>query len=294
MKIKIPASFDIDYVHIIKSIPCSVQLTTVSDNKKKGKLSVPNTCKGIIKLEEQPLKNAVITFYKPNIKQPNTVDYDTNHYTDGINGVKNWHWNNTFDIHSENYIVDKVMSDDNGYYVSFVTNGIYDILVQYNGQSELLKNQEITDGIEDEFYYYIDGLISQKLHSTYIMVNELARNIKISLLNQYLHLTDGELIITQNNELIVYKKFNNFNKFIDIKDFENYDMFALLPGTYDIRIRNNNTQLLYLKDFEFNIEDDFVDKLYKIINENNPIFVVNKQETIPEVNELVNDETIQP
>ena len=113
-------------------------------------------------------------------------------------------------------------------------------------------------------------------------------------LNQYLHLTNGEIIITQNNELIVYKKFNNFNEFIDIKNFENYDMFALLPGIYDIRIRNDNTQLLYLKDFEFNIEDDFVDKLYKIINENNPIFVVNKQETIPEVNELVNDETIQP
>ena len=280
VKIKIPTSFDINFMRIYKSIPCSVQIIddTMLHNKKEGKFQIQNTCSGYIKVEDQCIANAVITFYKPNIKQPNTIDYDTNHYTDGINGVKNWHWNNTFDIHSENIIVDKVVSNAEGYYTAFVKNGIYDILVQYNGQSELLKNQEITDGIEEEFYYMIDGNITQKLNSTYIMVNEWARNIKLNLLNQYLHITDGEIIITQNDILKVYTSTKN--------------MFALIPGIYDIRIRNNDVQLLYIKDFEFKMDMDFVDALLDYINDND-IQIIQPIITEEEINdEYKNDETI--
>lgn len=280
-KLKIPCSFDVDYTHIIKHIPCSIQLTDVNNVEKEGVFNIQPLCKGYIKIEDTNIANAVITFYKPNIKQPNTIDYDTNHYTDGINGVKNWHWNNTFEIHSENYIIDKVKSDSNGFYTAFVKNGTYDILVQYNGNSELLKNIEITDGIEDEFYYYINGLISKKLNSTYIMVNEYARNINMSLINQYMNLTDGELIITQKDKLVVYKKIK-----------EN-TLFALEPGVYDIRIRNDDTQLLFIKDFEFGIEDDFVDNLNKLIVNQTEFIKEEKKEEIVE-NKLENDETIKP
>ena len=42
-------------------------------------------------------------------------------------------------------------------------------------------------------------------------------------------------------------------------------MFMLDNDIYDIRIRNNNTNIKIIKDFEFNENDDFVEKLINFL-----------------------------
>ena len=251
-KIKIKSSFDLTFYEILKKINCSFEISDSKNFEIHGQTENVSLCNGKLKINnnenESIINSAILTFFYPNIKTPNTIDYDTNHYTDGINGVKNWHWNNTFEIHSENLIADKVNVID-GNYTAFVRNGIYDIKVEYDNKVELVKNQEVTEGLDKEYYYIVDSLIKKKLNSTNIMHNHYARNIDISILNQYEHLDHGELIISQNNNLIVYR-------IIDEKV-----MFALEPGIYDIRLRNEKMSVKIIKDFEFGENDDFVDKL---------------------------------
>lgn len=275
--IKIKSSFEITHNHIHKSIPCMIDIAQ-NDKQYIEYLTNYQLCAGNLEIDGMLIDNALITFIQPQNNLGNTIDYNTNNYTDGINGVKNWHWNNTFEIHNNNIIKDKVTSI-NGHYVSFITNGIYDIKIQYNGKVEVLKNQEIVDGLIDEYYYIIDGQIKQKLQSTYIMHDDYARNINLKYFNQYGHLINGEIIISQNNNLIVYRKINENN------------MFALEPGIYDIRLRGDNINTIIITNFEFLNDMDFVKEILNYMN-NNDILYINEEENIniPQDNNIRNDE----
>lgn len=258
---KIKCCFDISYEYINKKIRCSFDL--VNDNNIKITYSNNVTsnyefnnnvqlCSGYIKEDNNSIPNATIYFMTSSQRQ------NTEEIYDGINGIKNAKRNHTFEMKSNNIIVDKCVSNSEGKYIAFVENGIYDIKIEINGYIDILKNQEITDGITQEHYYTIDSTINKKIgKSTYIMNKYPARMINVSLLNEYGNFINGDLIITQNNNLIVYKKINNKN-----------NMFALENGIYDIRIRNKNTNVKIIKNFEFNEDDDFIEKLITNFNMN--------------------------
>ena len=288
VKHNIKCSFDSTHHFISKSIPCSYEVVEDYIPKLQGNefakqildlnfIDVQDTqnkdlfpcLEGTIKLNNKILSNAVIYFYKPNIKQQNTRDYKTDRIYDGINAVKNWHWNNTFEMKSENILVEKTTSNSNGYYKAFITNGTYDIKVEYNGQSELLKNIEITDAIKDEYYYVINGLIEKAYNTSFKMVNSMAFNIR--------GLPKCEIMIIQDDKLIVYRKV-----------IDEYTMFALVPGIYDVRLRTDNTQLCFIKNFEFKC--DFVNELKNCLVQDNFVIIKDKPEEQEDVQEIQNDE----
>lgn len=257
----------------------------IAENNKEYIEHLDNSqlCSGILEIDGELIDKAVITFIQPQNNQGNTINYNTNHYTDGINGVKNWHWNNTFEMHNNNIIKDKVISN-NGNYVCFIENGVYDIKIQYNGKTEVVKNQEVTDGLQDEFFYTIQGQIQEKLYSTYIMVDEIARNIRLKYINQYNNLINGKIVISQDDNLIVYKKINN------------KDLFALEPGVYNIRLMADNINTIIIKDFNFTEDMDFVESLFDYLTDNDIIIQKDEQpEPIPDTpTQPLNDETLDP
>jgi hypothetical protein len=87
--------------------------------------------------------------------------------------------------------------------------------------------------------------------------------INISLLNEYKRFENGEIIISKNDELYVYKKINKNS------------LFALENGTYDIRLRNDNVNVKVIKNFVF--DTDFVEKLMRE-------FIMNDDLNVKEVN----------
>lgn len=276
--IKVKCSFEITRNTITKTIPCMVD---IKENNKSyiENLNDFSLCNGILEIDGDNISNAVIYFMQPQNSLGNTIDYDTNHYTDGINGVKNWHWNNTFEMHTNNIIKDKVITDKSGKYTSYINNGIYDIKIEYNGKTESIKNQDITDGLSEEYYYIVKGDIKKKLKSTYIMVDDFARNIELKYINQYGNLINGEIVISKDNDLIVYRKI-----------YEDGSMFALEPDIYDIRLKADNINTIIIRNFEFDEQDDFIDKLINYLL-NNDIIYVTEEEQEEEKPNVVNDET---
>ena len=250
---KITCCFDITNEYIKKNIKCYVNLVEDNNvnyiffnNEKQSNIEFNNVnlCNGYLKEDNIPIPNASIYFLSSSQSQ------NVEKISDGINGIKNAERNNTFNMHSNNIIVDKCKTDDNGKYTSFIENGIYDIKIDCGNYKDIQKNILVDDGIEGEYYCIINSLINKKIgKSTYKMNNTEKRMINLSLLNENKTYSNGDLIITQNNKLIVYKKINKNT------------MFALDNGIYNIRLRNKNTNIKIINNFEFNENDDFVEKL---------------------------------
>lgn len=251
---KINCCFDITYEQIKKTIPCIVDI--VKDNKTEYKYfnnkqvnmydfnNEFKVCTGYLKENTTPIPNAIIYFIK------NSKSNNTEQITDGINGIKNFKTNNTFEKYNNSIIVDKCKTDENGKYIAFIENGTYDIKIDCGNYKDIQTNIEVKDGIQGEYYWIINDLINKQIgKSTLIMNKTNSRLIKLNLLNEQKKYANGDLIITQNNKIIVYKKINKNT------------MFMLDNGVYDIRLRNQNTNVKIINNFEFNENDDFVSKL---------------------------------
>jgi hypothetical protein len=266
MKVKFQGCFDVTTEYIKKFFNAMfdvVENTTAKYEYSNGANEYEynhsfSLCNGYLKDNDGIVKNATITFFL------SSQNNNTETVTDGVNGIKNAERNHTFEMVQNNIIVDKCTTDENGKYTSFVKNGVYDIRIEYNGYKTTLKNQTITDGLDKEVYFTIDSLIERKIgKSTYKMCNTDFRMINISLLNEYKRFENGEIIISKNDELYVYKKINKNS------------LFALENGTYDIRLRNDNVNVKVIKNFVF--DTDFVEKLMKE-------FIMNDDLNVKEVN----------
>lgn len=251
---KIKCCFDVTNEYINKFIPCAID---IEDNCSKISYEYINNgivddlnfnnfnvCSGYLKDGDATISNATITFLK------SSQNKNTEKVTDGVNGIINAERNHTFEMHSNNIIVDKCKTDSNGKFTAFIENGVYDIKIDCPSYKGTQKSQIITDGIQGEFYYIAKSLINKRLgKSTCILNLTNARYINLFLLNEYKHYTNGDLIITQNNEVKVYKKINK------------NATFMLETGIYDIRIRNDDVNIKIINNFNFTEDDDFVEKL---------------------------------
>lgn len=257
--LKIKCCFDVTNEFIKKSIPCVIDIVEESNveytyiNKEKvNEMDYNNKfqfCTGYLKEDNIPIPNAIIYFMKNN-KEKNIEQIN-----DGINGIKNAERNNTFEKNNNiSIIVEKCITDENGKYYAYIENGFYDIKIDCGNYKDIQNNVEIKDGIIGEKYWIVKSLINKRIgKSTFKMNNTNSKLIKLNLLNEHSQFIDGDLIITKNNEIIVYKKINK------------QSMFMLDNDTYDIRIRNNNTNIKIIENFEFNEKDDFVEKLIKFL-----------------------------
>jgi len=251
---RINCCFDITHEHIKKKIPCMIDI--VKDNKVQYKYfnvqqvnsydfnNEFKVCKGFLKENNNPIPNATIYFMK-NIKSKNMEQVN-----DGVNGIKNFNTNNTFEKFNNSIIVDKCKTDENGMYVAFIENGIYDIKIDCGIYKDIQPNMQINDGIQGEYYWIIEDLINKQIgKSTYKMNKTNSKLIKLNLLDEQKKYTNGDLIITKDNKVIVYKK------------IKKHTMFMLDNGVYDIRLRNRHTDVKIINGFEFNENEDFVTKL---------------------------------
>lgn len=263
---KIKCCFDVTHEYIKKNISCSFDVQDDNDisyeyinvekvNNQDEYNNDFNVCTGFLKEDKNTIiPNANITFLINN----NNNDI-LEKVTDGINGIINAERNHTDNVKYNSIIVEECKSDENGKFYAFIENGIYDIKINCGDFKTIQKNIKINDGIQGEHYYTINSLINKKIgKSTFKMNKSIAKMINLSLLNENKNFINGDLIISQNNKIVVYKK------------IDKYSMFALENGIYDIRIRNKNTNIKIIKNFEFNENDDFVEKLMKefIMNDN--------------------------
>jgi hypothetical protein len=251
---KIKCCFDVTNEYIKKNIPCIIDVVDDNDVKytyinktRVNEMEYNNdfqVCSGYLKDDDTPIPNANI-FFLYNNKEKNTEVVN-----DGVNGIKNAERNNTFEKSDNCVIVEKCKTDENGKYTAFIENGIYDIKIDCGKYKDVQKNIYVKDGIQGERYCLMNSLINKPIgKSTLIMNKSNSKLIKLSLLDEHNKYTNGDLIISQNNKIIVYIKINKKS------------MFMLDNGIYDIRLRNKYTDIKIINNFEFNENDDFVEKL---------------------------------
>lgn len=165
-------------------------------------------------------------------------------------------------------IIDYCITDTNGQYIVFIEPGIYTIRIDGGQAPQIFTNQEITTGLQNQYYYLIDkGLIQKKYSDIIEFSGTTKRLIYGEMINQSKQpLINSEIIISQNNVVISYIKTDNNGKYF----------FAIDNGIYDVRIRGPKQPVKIIKNFNFEDGKGFM----KVISEQFNLFKVNCNDVI--------------
>lgn len=134
-------------------------------------------------------------------------------------------------------------TDKGGKYIAFITPGVYDIEIEYANQIIRKHNIQIKDGLKFQYNIKVKGLIQNKNKDIITYCGcEYKRVLGKLVDNKNTPIDKGEIIVTQNNQLVIYT----------LTDEDGNYSFSLKNGEYIIKIRNNNspmkTQKLIIND----------------------------------------------
>jgi len=142
----------------------------------------------------------------------------------------------------ERIVSDYCITDTNGQYTVYLIPGVYTIRIDFGKNSKYFLNQIVSDGLKNQFYYTIKGLVKTKYQDVIVFTNTDERMIIGTMVDQNKKpLINAELIITQNNKVIVYLKTDKRGRY----------MFVLDDGIYDLRIRAEEQPVKIIKNFNF-------------------------------------------
>jgi protocatechuate 3,4-dioxygenase beta subunit len=139
-------------------------------------------------------------------------------------------------------VVDYDMTDEDGEYVVFIEPGTYTIRIDGGKYAEYFTNQVITEGLKNEFYVTIDGLIQHKCEDIIELCNFEEKIVTGFMIDQNEKpLANAEIIITKDKEIITYCKTDNDGKY----------QFAIKEGIYNIRLRGPKQSVKIMYDYDF-------------------------------------------
>ena len=179
-----------------------------------------------IKLTFYRIKDTYLSKEKRSINyiyEDNTEYYDTVIYSDTPNNV----------------IYDYCFSDANGNYTAYLEAGLYRLRVE-TPFKHYFTNFEVKEGLTNYYSYAADASIKQKIDDTILLYGTDKIQIVGCLFDEYNNPYAGQIIISQNNQLIA---------FINSED-GNYN-FLLDYGTYDIRLRSDRQSVQIYYDYKF-------------------------------------------
>lgn len=145
-------------------------------------------------------------------------------------------------------ILDWDMTDKNGKYIVFVEPGIYTIRVDGGKCSDYYTGQVVEHGLDNEYYYTIEGLIQSRCEDTLTLYGTDKRLVSGIMVDEYGKPVDkAEIIISQGEDVIAYIKTDSEGKY----------RFGIENGVYDVRIRAKDESVTITRNFSFENDKGF-------------------------------------
>jgi len=165
-------------------------------------------------------------------------------------------------------VVDYCITDINGQYMVFIEPGIYTIRIDGGQAPQIFTNQEVTMGLQNQYYYLIDKGLIQKKYSDVIEFNGITKKLVYGeMISQNKRpLIDTEIVISQNDVIVAYIKTDKSGKY----------NFAIDNGIYDVRIRGPKQPIKIMKDFNFEDGKGFME----VIGEQSNLFKASHSDVI--------------
>ncbi|MDF2533968.1 MAG: hypothetical protein K0R18_125 [Bacillales bacterium] len=166
--------------------------------------------------------------------------------------------NASIKVYKDGIIYDYTKTDDNGFYVLYLEDGIYDIKIQSPSYNRTIKNQKIINGITPFNMLFKSGQIAKK---EFDMVEFFMYEVDgVSTGLRYVHGTllnengspveDAEIVVANSNTHVI-------QAFVKTGKDGKYG-FVIDLGNLDIIIRSPRFNAKVLRNYEFTAEDGFI------------------------------------
>lgn len=150
-----------------------------------------------------------------------------------------------------NLVYDYTYTDSNGEYVAFLESGEYKIRID-TPTKQFFFNQIVSAGIQEYYLYTESAAIKAKIEDTTLVYGTSKVLISGCLVDEYNTPHEGQIIISQNNQLVAF-----------IHTLNGKYNFLLDYGIYDIRIRTANRSVVIYQQFNFQPGKGFFTELDK-------------------------------
>lgn len=238
-----------------------------------GEVAIVDVGLNLIENFPFPFINIQFSFIQDNITIPTNIKLNYNLINElYIDKTSNSNYlnfdlpvNSTIEIYNQNNVLMDIKNNNTTdilNYNSYLSNGIYNIVLKDNLNIRNYNNIQIDNNINKSIIIN-KGIIKTVYNNDVYNFYDLNENdiyyIYGNILDVYNYKANNiELVITQNNNLIVYTNIN-----------DGVVSFVLEPGIYDIKMRSNNIPVKIVNNFEFNPSDGFFNKLFQNISLNN-------------------------
>lgn len=177
-----------------------------------------------------------------------------------VGNITKTHANQTIiEAYHNNKLQDQLILKTDRYYL-FLRTGIYNFTIKNSQIKRDYTGIKVENGITPNYSYVENGLIKKQYADITEYYNELGTLWEVNgrILNEYGEaLSNAEIIITKNDQLIMYY----------ITDKNGRYKFLLDHDEYDVRIRSNNKRLKIIRNFKFEKGKGFFTEIQKFYNE---------------------------
>lgn len=243
-----------------KHIECPIfGFTDIVGNDKTSSKTQLNGFADIIDISNKKVNNVYINIIEQN--QHRKLNENNNNFlltpVTGViddNGIPVADIKVSF-IDKNNIVKDYCITNKSGEYYIYIEPGTYTVRIGENS----FPNQIFKDGLKFQYFYTVDGLIKKRYNNIVEFYDTEKKLVEGKIINHDNEpLLDGEIIITQNNEIKTYIKTDDDGKY----------SFAIENGIYDVRVRSKRMTVKIINNVEFIDEKSFIDS----INEKYPLF----------------------
>lgn len=235
-------------VMLESSIDDSINIIKVGEKVPKiVKGHIINTC---LDKNDHPVSKVKLSFIRMNNNFFSAEAVDTNAliYESDAELRENTILNDT----PNNIIYDYCYTDNNGNYIAYLEPGEYKARVDSPHQYYYF-NFSVDDGLYNYYEYALNANIKKKIDDTIQIYGTDKVQITGCLFNEYNQPFIGEIVISQNNNLIMRIKTKSDGKY----------NFLLNYGTYDIRLRSPKQSVQIFYNFKFKKNKGFFTELLK-------------------------------
>ena len=166
--------------------------------------------------------------------------------------------NATLSIYKEKTLIDVVKTSEDGYYNLYITPGNYSLDINHGIHSQKISNYKFPKGLSPHSFIMY-GAIKQK-NKDIITFYDTEYILVTGKINHNDGFKKGTEIVISDNDDKVHVFY--------IMDEDGTYKFALKPGTYNVRFRFENQNVVIVNDVDINTEIGFLEA----INEKSNIF----------------------
>lgn len=177
--------------------------------------------------------------------------------------------NARIEAYKNGILYDYTKTDNDGTYVLYLENGIYDIKIEGQAYFRTIKNYEVTNGIKEYRELIVNGQIKRKIYDT-VEFNLFDINTKMPLNDTGKRLINGRIIDqhgkpVEGAEIIVADSdgLRDIAAFVKTDEDGRYS-FVLERETYDVIIRSPRHHAKIIRNYTFEQDKGF---MYNLVNQ---------------------------